>query len=85
MANTVALEFVGEGDKLISESKKVSNADGDLMALYVLLKAGILLKHSYYREVGYQMLLQLNERTDYIKNNLYLCHRHSQRDRKSVV
>ena len=30
MANTVALEFVGEGDKLISESKKVSNAVDDV-------------------------------------------------------
>lgn len=50
---------------------------GDLMASYALLKAGILLKHSYYREVGYQMLLQLNERTDYVKNDLCLCHGHS--------
>lgn len=50
---------------------------GDLMASYAILKTGILLKHSYYKEVGYQMLLQLNERTDYLKNDLCLCHGHS--------
>lgn len=50
---------------------------GDLMASYAILKAGILLKHSYYKEVGYQMLLQLNGRTDYVKNDLCLCHGHS--------
>lgn len=50
---------------------------GDLMASYAILKAGILLKDPYYKEVGYQMLLQLNKRTDYIKNDLCLCHGHS--------
>lgn len=50
---------------------------GDLMASYAILKAGILLKHSYYMEEGYQMLLHLNNRTDYLKNDLCLCHGHS--------
>lgn len=50
---------------------------GDLMASYAILKAGILLKQSYYKEVGYKMLLQLNKRTDYLKNDLCLCHGHS--------
>lgn len=50
---------------------------GDLMASYAILKAGVLLNHSYYKEVGYQMLLQLNKRTDYLKNDLCLCHGHS--------
>lgn len=50
---------------------------GDLMASYAILKTGVLLRNSYYMETGYRMLLQLNERTDYIKNDLCLCHGHS--------
>ena len=50
---------------------------GDLMASYAILKTGVLLGNSYYTETGYRMLLQLNERTEYIKNDLCLCHGHS--------
>lgn len=47
---------------------------GDLMASYAILKTGLLLNDIYYTELGYQMLLQLNERTDYLKEDLCLCH-----------
>lgn len=37
----------------------------------------LLIRAFYYKKVGYQMLLQLNDRTEYVKNDLCLCHGHS--------
>ncbi|QTO26231.1 MULTISPECIES: lanthionine synthetase LanC family protein [unclassified Bacteroides] len=50
---------------------------GDIMACYGILKAGLLMNNAYYTEVGLWMLLQLNNRTDYMKDDLCLCHGYS--------
>lgn len=47
---------------------------GDLMSAYAIYKAGLLLSNAHYKEIGYQTLLQLNSRTDYLKDDLCLCH-----------
>lgn len=50
---------------------------GDLMISYAFLKVGILLNEPRYTEFGWNALTQLQQRTDYVKNDLCLCHGHS--------
>lgn len=50
---------------------------GDLMAAYALLKAGILLAERSYTDFAYQVLTHSLQRTDYVRNDLCLCHGHS--------
>ncbi|MDR0939720.1 MAG: hypothetical protein LBN29_10315 [Mediterranea sp.] len=66
---------------ITNEGRKIRGwmgwCSGDIMISYAILKAGILLENSYYIEAGYRFLHKMNNRVDYNKQNLSLCHGYS--------